>query len=63
MNNQPTHHIYNVVEKDGEKDEWNKVGAAWPHKDAKGYSLEVDERRLVMREPFASKDDADTGNA
>ena len=53
-NNQPSHIVYYTVKgKDGE--EWKRVGAAWPNKDGKGYSLRIQEGMftlsLVMREP------------
>ena len=40
--------------KDGQKDsEWLKVGAAWPHKDGKGFDLNLDalptSGRIVLR--------------
>ena len=34
----PTHRIY-AVSKDGEKTRWTELGAAWPHKDGKGFHL------------------------
>jgi hypothetical protein len=34
----PTHRIY-AVSKDGEKTRWTEIGAAWPHKDGKGFQL------------------------
>jgi len=34
----PTHRIYGVS-KDGEKTRWTELGAAWPHKDGKGFQL------------------------
>ncbi|MCB1466068.1 MAG: hypothetical protein KDK08_02690 [Rhizobiaceae bacterium] len=39
----------------GEKSYWNKVGAAWMHKDARGYTLQLDSLpvggRIVLRQP------------
>ena len=34
----PTHRIYSVST-DGEKSRWTELGAAWPHKDGKGFQL------------------------
>ena len=34
----PTHRIYSVA-KDGDKTRWTELGAAWPHKDGKGFQL------------------------
>ena len=49
----PTHGIYQV-QGEGEKARWNKVGAAWMHKDGKGANLKFDalplSGRIVLRE-------------
>lgn len=49
----PTHGIYQVLG-EGEKARWNKVGAAWLHKDTKGANLKFDAfpltGRIVLRE-------------
>ncbi len=37
----PTHGIYNVTG-DGDAARWNKVGAAWSHRDSKGFSLSLE---------------------
>ena len=38
----PTHSVFQVIDtKDGNK-VWNAVGAAWPHKDSKGYNIRLD---------------------
>ena len=39
---QPAYHIYTV--KDGKKEQsyWTKVGAAFPHKDGKGFDIVLD---------------------
>ena len=62
MNNKPTHYLYNVIDQDGQADDekrgiWTRIGAAWPHGDAKGFSITLDipmvistETRLVLRE-------------
>ena len=34
----PSHRIYSVT-KEGEKSRWTELGAAWPHKDGKGFQL------------------------
>ena len=34
----PTHRIY-AVSKDGDKARWTEIGAAWPHRDGKGFQL------------------------
>lgn len=57
MTNKPTHIVYHVKDVPGEDGQsrgvWTRVGAAWPHKDAKGMSLVLDlvpvDGRLVVR--------------
>ena len=42
-NNQPTHYAYHVKDfDDKEKSHWMKIGAVWPHKDGKGFNLELE---------------------
>lgn len=44
------------VTRNGEKSFWNKVGAAWMHRDAKGYTLQLESLpiggRIVLRAPL-----------
>jgi hypothetical protein len=53
----PTHRVYAVTEKDGaDKAFWTAIGAAWPHRDGRGYSVELsciprDNARIVIRMP------------
>jgi hypothetical protein len=53
--NAPQYLAWHVTEK-GEKSYWNKVGAAWPHKDGKGYTLQLEtcpiNGRIVLRLPL-----------
>jgi hypothetical protein len=48
------HGVY-VVEGEGENAFWTKIGAAWPHEDAKGFNITLSAMpvngRLVVREP------------
>jgi hypothetical protein len=52
----PTHVVY-VVEGEGKKAFWTKVGAAWRHEDGKGFAISLTclplSGRLVLREPKA----------
>lgn len=52
-NNKPTHAIWQV-QGEGEKQRWNRIGAAWLHKDTKGANLKFDSfplsGRTVLRE-------------
>ena len=36
----PTHTVF-LVEGDGDKAFWNRIGAAWEHQDGDGFSLEL----------------------
>lgn len=48
----PTHRIYVVTPGKDEKSkgQWDEIGAAWAHKDGKGFSLKL---KLVPRDPHA----------
>jgi hypothetical protein len=59
----PTHRIYAVVKR-GDKNHWDDIGAAWPHKDGKGFNLKLgylplNGGELFIREPKPKTD----GNA
>lgn len=62
----PTHRIYSVTKRDGDKKPfWTEIGAAWPHKDGKGFNLKFSacpygEAQVVIRVPRAR---ADAGGA
>ena len=53
--NAPQYLAWHVTEK-GQKSYCNKVGAAWPHKDGKGYTLQLEtcpiNGRIVLRLPL-----------
>lgn len=58
--NKPTHRIY-AVAKRGDKSNWDDIGAAWPHKDGKGFNLKLEflplnGSELVIREPKPKSD-------
>lgn len=48
------------VSQRGDKSYWNKVGAAWVHKDDKGYTLQLESLpvggRIVLRQPLEDTD-------
>jgi hypothetical protein len=60
-NQKPTHTVY-VVEGEGEKAFWTKVGAAWAHEDGQGYNVSLTAMpvngRLVVRTAKASEEQA-----
>ena len=51
----PTHRIYSVSKRDNDaKPFWLEIGAAWPHKDGKGFNLKfnacpIGESEVVVR--------------
>jgi hypothetical protein len=50
----PTHAVFHVTGKE-DKARWNRIGAAWAHKDGKGFNLDLDmipmkTGRFVIRE-------------
>lgn len=51
---QRPHAVY-VVEGEGDKAFWTKIGAAWAHDDGKGFNIQLScfpvNGRLVIREP------------
>ena len=61
---QPDFHAWHVTNK-GDKGFWTKVGAAWPHRDGKGLSLQLDvmpmNGRIVLRQPSVNTGDTRTG--
>ena len=62
--NKPTHRAY-AVTKRGEKSRWQEIGAAWSHKDGKGFNLKLDYlplngAELVLRVPDADEDTNDS---
>lgn len=61
QNNLPTHNVYTVTG-EGENAIWNKVGAAWSHKDNKGMTQKLSilglETKLVIREVKDKKEGA-----
>ena len=55
--NRPTHRVY-AVTKNGDKNYWTEIGAAWTHKDGKGFNVKLDYlplngAEIVIREPKA----------
>jgi hypothetical protein len=52
----PTHRVYAVIKNaSNEKSTWLEIGAAWPHRDAKGYGVKLnlipfsDKAEIVIR--------------
>ena len=61
QNNLPTHNVYTVTG-EGDTAIWNKVGAAWSHKDNKGMTQSISllglQTKLVIREVKDNKEGA-----
>jgi len=62
--NQRPHGVF-VVEGEGDKAFWTRVGAAWPHDDGKGFNIQLSclpvNGRLVIRERKVAEDDVEAG--
>ncbi|MDF0523384.1 hypothetical protein P0R31_40135 [Bradyrhizobium yuanmingense] len=54
-----------VVDGEGDKAFWTKIGAAWPHEDGKSFNIQLSclpfNGRLVLRDPKVAADDAEAG--
>jgi hypothetical protein len=59
--NRPTHRVY-AVTKNGERNFWQPIGAAWAHGDGEGFNLKLDYlplngAEIVIRKPKAEADE------
>jgi hypothetical protein len=56
----PSHYAYHVRDGKDSKGYFTKVGAAWPHKDGRGFSLQLDmvplDGRVSLRTVDEKKD-------
>ena len=41
-NSRPSHEVFAVTERKGQKSHWLKVGACWAHDDGKGFNLKIE---------------------
>ncbi len=60
----PAFRIFSIVENEGEKAVWHELGAAWKHKDGKGFSLQfkalpLPGAQVVLREPQPKAEDTE----
>ncbi len=57
---QPSHIAYHVRNREGKDSLWTRIGAAWPHADAKGFNIQIDcvplDGRISIRLPSDKKD-------
>jgi hypothetical protein len=63
--NRPSHRVY-AVTKNGERNFWQKIGAAWVHADGEGFNLKLDylplnDAEIVIRKPKAEDADGAAG--
>jgi hypothetical protein len=53
--NEPTFRAYSVIKREGEKDFWLNIGAAFSHRDGGGFTLALQalpiDGRVVLRHP------------
>lgn len=66
--NKPSHRIYAVTKRNSGENDWTEVGAAWPHKDGKGFSLKLEYLplnggELSLRIPSDKKSENTEGGA
>ena len=51
----PSHHVYQVRDREGQAGIWTRIGAAWPQKDGKGFNVQLDaiplDGRITLRVP------------
>ena len=58
----PSHRVY-AVTKNGQRNYWREIGAAWSHGDGEGFNLKLDYlplngAEIVIRKPKADEADA-----
>ena len=59
----PTHRVYSVATQGEKKTTWQEIGAAWPHKDGKGFNLTFAARPLEGAQIVLRKVEAKKGGA
>ena len=56
----PSHIVYQVRDREGQKGFFTRIGAAWPHKDGKGFSIQIDavplDGRITLRVASETKE-------
>ena len=62
ISNLPTHRVY-AVTKNGKRNFWREIGAAWAHGDGEGFNLKLDYlplngAEIVIRKPKAEEAEA-----
>ena len=56
----PSHAVYQVRDREGQKGIFTRIGAAWPHRDGNGFNLQIDavplDGRITLRVITEKKD-------
>jgi hypothetical protein len=56
----PSHIVYQVRDREGQKGFWTRIGSAWAHADGKGFSIQIEavplDGRITLRVPSDKKD-------
>ena len=56
----PSYIAYHVRDREGAKSIFTRIGAAWPHKDGKGFNIQMEvvplDGRIVLRVESEKKD-------
>jgi hypothetical protein len=51
----PSHIVYHVRDREGQKGFFTRIGAAWPHNDGKGFNIQIEimplDGRITLRVP------------
>jgi hypothetical protein len=60
-NKQPTHSIFQVIEREKNTNIWTRVGAAWPHEKGEGFTLifnaiPLTGRIVLLKKPSEEKE-------
>ena len=56
----PSHIVYQVRDREGGKGFFTKIGAAWPHRDGKGFNVQIEsvplDGRITLRVASETKE-------
>jgi len=56
----PSHTVYHVRDREGQKSFWTRIGAAWAHADGNGFNLQMEvvplDGRVTLRVATEKKD-------
>jgi hypothetical protein len=56
----PSHIVYQVRDREGSKGFFTRIGAAWAHRDAKGFNIQIDavplDGRITLRVASQTED-------